>query len=73
MDLLPNRVLRLIELGMEKEALSSSTIWACVGCNTCSKKCPMANDIPAVMDTLRQLVLEKSIAVAEPDVLAFHR
>ena len=73
MDLLPNRVLRLIQLGMEKEALMCSTIWACVGCYTCSIQCPMAIDIPAVMDTLRHLALEKGIAVAEPDVLAFHR
>lgn len=73
MDLLPNRVLRLIQLGMENDALMCSTIWACVGCNTCSIQCPMAIDIPAVMDALRQLALEKGIAVAEPDVLAFHR
>lgn len=73
MDLLPNRVLRLIQLGIEEEALTCSTIWACVGCNTCSIQCPMAIDIPAVMDALRHMAIEKGIAVAEPDVLAFHR
>lgn len=73
MDLLPNRVLRLIQLGMEDQALGCSTIWACVGCNTCSIQCPMAIDIPAVMDTLRSMALDKGIAVAEPDVLSFHQ
>lgn len=73
MDLLPNRVLRLIQLGMEDQAMKCSTIWACVGCNTCSIQCPMAIDIPAVMETLRHMALEQGIPVAEPDVLAFHR
>jgi heterodisulfide reductase subunit C len=73
MDLLPNRVLRLIQLGMEDQALECSTIWACVGCNTCSIQCPMAIDIPAVMDALRHLALQKGISVAEPDTLAFHQ
>lgn len=73
MDFLPNRVLRLIQLGMEDQALRCSTIWACVGCNTCSIQCPMAIDIPAVMDTLRHMALEKGVTIAEPDVLAFHQ
>ena len=73
MDLFPNRVLRLVQMGLEDEALRTSTIWACVGCNTCSIQCPMAIDIPAVMDHLRQIAVEKGIDIAEPDVLAFHR
>jgi hypothetical protein len=33
----------------------------------------MAIDIPAMMDTLRQIALEEGNTIAEPDVLAFHR
>lgn len=33
----------------------------------------MAIDIPAVMDVMRQMAVQKKIAVAEPDVLDFHR
>jgi heterodisulfide reductase subunit C len=73
MDLLPNRVLRLVQLGMQDHALRCSTIWACVGCNTCSIQCPMAIDIPAVMDALRHLAIAQGVSIAEPDVLAFHR
>jgi len=72
MDYHPNAVLRLIQLGMEKQALESSTIWICVGCNTCSSFCPMAIDIPAVMDSLRHIALEKKVRIAEPDILNFH-
>jgi len=33
----------------------------------------MAIDIPSVMDALRQLALEKKVAIKEPDILNFHR
>ncbi|MBU0465056.1 MAG: 4Fe-4S dicluster domain-containing protein [Proteobacteria bacterium] len=72
MDYAPNAVIRLIQFGMEEEALKCSTIWVCVGCNTCSSCCPMAIDIPAVMDGLRHKALEKGIKIAEPDIMNFH-
>ena len=73
MDIPPNAIIRMLQFGMLDEALASGTIWVCVACNTCAMECPMAIDIPALMDQLRHLALEKGIAVAEPDVLEFHR
>lgn len=73
MDFGPNQVLRLIQMGMEEEALKSRTIWVCVGCNTCSSMCPMAIDIPAVMDVLRHRAIETGVEIAEPDIYQFHR
>jgi len=72
MDYAPNAVIRLVQLGLEETALECSTIWICVGCNTCSSCCPMAIDIPAVMDGLRHKAIEKGVKIAEPDVLNFH-
>lgn len=72
MDYTPNAVIRLAQLGLEREALQSSGIWICVGCNTCAIQCPNGIDIPAVNDTLRQMAIESGAAVAEPDILAFH-
>ncbi len=72
MDFHPNVVLRMIQMGMENQVLESGTIWVCVGCNTCCDNCPMAIDIPAVMDALRQLAMEKEAVIKEPDVLNFH-
>ena len=73
MDRPPNTVIRLLQFGYLREALSCSTIWVCVACNTCSMECPMAIDIAALMDRLRHLALKNEIAPAEPDVLNFHR
>ncbi len=73
MDYGPNQILRLIQLGMEEQVLKSSTIWVCVGCNTCSSVCPMAIDIPAVMDELRHKAMENGIKIPEPDIYNFHK
>jgi heterodisulfide reductase subunit C len=73
MDYAPNAVIRLIQLGQEETALQCSTIWICVGCNTCCSYCPMAIDIPSVMDGLRHKAIEKGVKIAEPDVLNFHK
>ncbi|MCK5098600.1 MAG: 4Fe-4S dicluster domain-containing protein, partial [Desulfobacteraceae bacterium] len=44
MDYDPNAVIRLVQLGQEEAALECSSIWICVGCNTCCSYCPMAID-----------------------------
>ena len=73
MDLKPNQVLRLVQLGLGDEALRCRTIWLCVGCHTCSGQCPNAIDIAAVMDALRQLAIGRGIAAPEMDIFRFHQ
>ena len=72
MDLFPNQVLRLVQTGLGREALSSKTIWICVGCHTCSSQCPNCIDIAAVMDALRQLAIRNGVVAQESDVFRFH-
>ncbi len=72
MDYAPHQVIRLIQLGLKKEALECSAIWICVGCHTCAIQCPMAIDIAAVMDSVSQIALEEKAAIAEPDILNLH-
>ena len=72
-DYPPNAIIRLLQFDLVDEALASRTIWTCVACNTCSMECPMAIDIPAVMDGLRHMAIQRGIPAAEPDVVAFHQ
>ena len=72
MDGGPHSIIRLVQLGMWKEALESKTIWLCVGCNTCATQCPNAIDVAAIADTLRIMAIERGVVVPEPGVLAFH-
>jgi heterodisulfide reductase subunit C len=73
MDYMPNGVMRLVQLGLKTEALKCNTIWICVGCHTCSIQCPMAIDIPGVMDALRERAVAEHVDIIEPDILNFHR
>ena len=73
MDLLPNQVIRLVQLGRGKDALGCRTIWLCVGCHTCSCQCPNGIDVAAVMDALRQLAIRDGVDAPEADILRFHR
>ena len=54
-ELSANRVIRMIQLGLEDQALTNETIWCCTACGTCNGRCPMGIDIVRVMDTLRFL------------------
>jgi heterodisulfide reductase subunit C len=65
--------MRLVQLGLKTEALTCNTIWICVGCHTCSIQCPMAIDIPGVMDALREKAVAGHVDIIEPDILNFHR
>ncbi len=58
MDLLPSKIIRMVQLGLE-EALESKTIWVCTTCFNCEVRCPRGIDIANVMEALRQLVLRK--------------
>lgn len=61
MDLMPNQVMRLVQLGLKHEALSCRSIWLCAACVTCTTRCPQEVQIAAVMESLRHLALEQGI------------
>jgi heterodisulfide reductase subunit C len=58
MDLLPSKVIRYAQLGID-EVLDSKTIWICSTCFNCEIRCPRGIDIANVMEALRQMVLRK--------------
>ncbi len=72
MDIAPNQVLRLAQLGLEDEVLSSSAIWLCAGCETCYTRCPKGVALSRVMDACRQLALERGVKPKELSIAKFH-
>lgn len=75
MDLMPNQILRLIQVGDYEQALRSRTIWQCASCLTCAARCPKEVDPARVMEALRTLLLRRGAAHVEipavpADVLA---
>ncbi|MBI4642713.1 MAG: 4Fe-4S dicluster domain-containing protein [Deltaproteobacteria bacterium] len=73
MDLLPHQVIHLSLLGQEEKVLTSSTIWVCSACETCTTRCPNGIDIAGVLDWLKEEALKRGISVAQPEVATFHR
>jgi heterodisulfide reductase subunit C len=71
MDLLPNQLLRLVQLGLKDEVLSSSTIWLCASCETCSTRCPREIEIVKIMDALRQTARREDYHPAVREVPIF--
>ena len=53
MDVLPNQIIRLAQLGMQAELLAARSIWMCVSCMTCNTRCPKDIRIAEVIESLR--------------------
>ncbi len=72
MDMRPNQVIRMIQMGMKREVLGSSAIWLCVSCETCGTRCPNKIDIGILMDTLREMAVEEKIPASEKNIHLLH-
>jgi heterodisulfide reductase subunit C2 len=59
MDLMPNQVVYLAQLGQIGRATTCGGIWECVSCQTCSARCPKSVDIAGVMDAMRQIAVKE--------------
>ncbi len=57
MDIPPNQMIRLAQLGMEDELLDSEAIWLCVSCMTCNMRCPKGVRIAELIESMRQIKL----------------
>lgn len=71
MDVSPNRVLRMVQLGLE-DVLKTKTIWSCVLCSTCTTRCPRNIDVPKVMDALRITAKKRGITQNAKVANVFH-
>lgn len=73
MEVPPNRIVRYLQLGLYDLALSSSTIWLCAGCQTCTSRCPKNFEIAKLMDALREISIDIGIEPKDKKVLKFHK
>lgn len=60
MDILPNQVIRFVQLGLEEDSTNSKTAWICASCFTCTVRCPRGVDLGKVMEALRLIALRKN-------------
>jgi heterodisulfide reductase subunit C len=72
MDIRPNNIIRMIQMGLKKEVLESSAIWLCVSCETCGTRCPNKIDIGVLMDALREIAIDEGVHVKEKNIHLLH-
>ena len=56
MDILPNQVIRLVQMGLEDEVVRSKTLFLCASCFTCQSRCPKGIDMARVMEAVRHVL-----------------
>lgn len=65
MDIAPDALIRLVQLGARERVLSSATPWVCASCQTCLTRCPNGIELPALMDALKQLAAASGVEPPE--------
>lgn len=61
MDILPNKVIRLLQIGDIKTLENSKSIWNCAACFTCESRCPRDVSVSKIMEAVRlRLVREQN-------------
>jgi heterodisulfide reductase subunit C len=66
MDIMPNQIMKLLQMGEVDEVLNSKTIWVCDSCFTCESRCPKGLDIARVMEAVRQVLLRTNVDKVKP-------
>ncbi|MDR1383432.1 MAG: 4Fe-4S dicluster domain-containing protein [Planctomycetaceae bacterium] len=61
MDVIPSGIMRLVQIGEVEKAAKTSAVWQCLACQTCSTRCPKSVLVADVLDSLKQIAVEKNI------------
>jgi heterodisulfide reductase subunit C len=72
MDYSPMQIIKMINLGMKEEVLSSSTIWVCSLCYTCATRCPRNIDFPTLIMSLKNKIIQEKL-VKDSTKSDFHK
>ena len=73
MDYSPMQIIKMVQLGLKEDVLSSSSIWICASCYTCTSRCPRGIDIPLVMSSLKNKAMENKVPAKIPTKPKFHK
>jgi len=65
MDMLPNQVIRYLQLGLDEKVFEANTPWICASCLQCMTVCPKGVDLARIMEAIRILQLRKGKNVIE--------
>ena len=72
MDLSPNQMWRMVQLGLDDEVLRSKTMWLCSLCYQCQVRCPRGIPLTDTITRLKELALQEG-TVRSRESIAFYR
>jgi len=67
MDLLPNQIIRKVQMGQEADVIGSKTLTLCASCFACQGRCPKGIDIATLCEAIRHLLEPKGEDFWGPD------
>jgi len=73
MEYAPRQIIALVRAGMRDEVLSSSSMWHCLSCNTCTVRCPRGVKPAELAHALEGLANERAFRVKGTTTPAMYR
>ncbi|MDD3625761.1 MAG: 4Fe-4S dicluster domain-containing protein [bacterium] len=61
MDLLPNQVIRNLQIGKVDAVLNSRSIWVCATCYMCWIRCPRGVNLTSLFEACRLMTLRQNL------------
>ena len=55
MDILPNQIIRMVQLGLEDELKAKKAVYLCASCFTCQSRCPKGINIARIAEAVRHI------------------
>ena len=55
----PRQIIRMAQIGLREQVLSSDSLWLCASCFTCTDRCPQDVEVASVIRILRNAAVEK--------------
>ena len=59
MDILPNQLIRLVQLVREEGLADKNTAWLCATCLSCAARCPRGVSVSKIAEAVRAIALRK--------------
>ncbi|MBN1959947.1 MAG: 4Fe-4S dicluster domain-containing protein [Deltaproteobacteria bacterium] len=73
MPLKIHQILRAIQLDQIDKLLTDESIWLCLGCETCSTRCPNEVEPARIIDALREIAAQENPKELPRYINAFHQ
>jgi heterodisulfide reductase subunit D len=66
----PSRMMRMAQLGMKRRLLADSSIWRCLGCDSCTVHCPYEVGVRGLVEVLRGKAMQEYYLAGRREIFA---